>query len=94
MSQGQGIKLGLSSRHGRVQFLLEAPEQCQRVIAMQLANAYPRGQVEISSPITLQRKQSSWLRLSPDILLLKRIARLPMASRATSSIRWKHCWSH
>ena len=71
MSQGQGIKLGLSSRHGRVQFLLEVPEQCQRVIAMQLSNAYPRGQVEITSPSTLQRKQSSWLRLSPDILLLK-----------------------
>lgn len=71
MSQGQGIKLGLSSREGRVQFLLDVPEQCQRVMAMQLANAYPRGQVEVTSPVSLERKQSAWLRLSPDVLLLK-----------------------
>ena len=74
MSQGQGIKLGLSSREGRVQFLLDVPENCQRVIAMQLANAYPPGRVEITSPITLENKQSTWLRLSPDVLLLKTYA--------------------
>lgn len=66
-----GFQLGLVTRRGRVSFLIAAPDRCLRIIAMQLSNAYPGGQIEAIQPSKLPRRHTRWLRLSPDVLSLR-----------------------
>ena len=73
----QGMKLGIASDQGRIVFLLDVPADRQRVIAAQIANAYPGGQIAVlaerkPSPAPQPtRRTSAWLRLSPDVYPLK-----------------------
>lgn len=73
----ESLSLGLMSEQGRLVFLLEVPAQQQRMIASQLANAFPGSSVEVlretveSTEVRNRFTQQRCLRLSPDVLPLK-----------------------
>jgi hypothetical protein len=71
----EGIRLGIRSDHGTIAFLIDAPEQRQRVIAAQLANAFPGGKADTIADAVLnpkhQHSTTAWLRLTPDVYPLK-----------------------
>ena len=75
MCDEEGIRLGIASHDGQVVFLIDAPDRCQRIVAMQLANAFPGGRIEVFNDPSQDPKTSSrWLRLSPDVFPLKQHA--------------------
>ncbi len=72
----EGIALGIASVAGQVVFQISVPDKRQRIIAFQLANAYPGTKVEVlpspqKSPSKNQQTSIGWLRLSPDVYSLK-----------------------
>ncbi len=68
----QGFRLGIVSRHGLLVFLIDVPESCNRIVAMQLLNAYPGSQIHVLND-DLLRKHPPWcyFRLAPDAYPLK-----------------------
>jgi hypothetical protein len=68
MSGEEGIRLGIACQTGQVVFLIDAPERCQRIVAMQLANAFPGGRSEVVNFDQADLNPNSrWLRMSPDV---------------------------
>jgi hypothetical protein len=69
----EGIRLGITSDHGQVSFLIDANARRQRIVAAQLENAYPGGRAKViaESPNQQQHRTTGWLRLSPDAYSLK-----------------------
>lgn len=71
----QGIRLGIASDHGNVIFLVDVPDKRQRLIAAQLANAYPGGRSEVvpadATDSDERHRSVGWLRLSPDVYSMK-----------------------
>jgi hypothetical protein len=72
----QGIRLGITSDHGSVSFIIDVPDKRQRLVAAQLANAYPGGRSEVMSGVSNEgnkgrHRSVGWLRLSPDVYPLK-----------------------
>ena len=70
----KGMRLGIATDQGQVVFLVDVPQERQRIIAAQLENTYPGGKAEVIGERDQQihsHKTNGWLRLSPDAYPLK-----------------------